>query len=209
MMRESPFELAFAPWREHFGRIRESLDGAGAERDRFLLDREVAALLLELRPEEGYGDATEAMAALVHHGFLFWSAGERVRSVTSDQLARVLDPSGVRPRPDPAGRPPCYVQLPSFAIWGVLQEGAPEPLDGWFAARVDSTLMALAVFGVRSGRAGFTTLEVRGEFPGLERREDGTPLFAPLEAGSARTGPGTVASEAELLELAWRIEALE
>jgi hypothetical protein len=208
MSREHPFQLAFGPLADRFGRIRESLDGTDSgDRDRFLLNPEVAALLLELRPEEGYGAATEAMAALVHHGYLFWGAGERVLSVSPDQLARALEPSGVRPRPDPAGRPPCYVQLPSFAVWGILEGGAPEPLDGWFAARADSTLLALAVFGVRSGREGFTTLEVGGGYPGLERREDGAPLFTPLESESGtRTGMGAVASEAELLELAWRIE---
>ena len=164
---------------------------------------------IELRPEEGYGAATEAMAALVHHGYLFWEAGEVTQTVQAEQLGRIVASPWTRSLL-PSGRPavrPSYVQLPSFALWGVLEGGAPEPLDGWFAARANSSLLALAVFGIRSGRAGFTTLEVGGAYPGLERREDGTPLFAPLESESgARTGMGAVASGAELLELAWRIE---
>ena len=210
MSREHPFQLAFGPMADRFERIRESLDGAEpGDRDRFLLNREVAALLLELRPEEGYGAATEAMAALVHHGYLFWEAGEVTQTVQAEQLGRIVASPWTRSLL-PSGRPavrPSYVQLPSFALWGVLEGGAPEPLDGWFAARANSSLLALAVFGIRSGRAGFTTLEVGGAYPGLERREDGTPLFAPLESESgARTGMGAVASGAELLELAWRIE---
>lgn len=212
MSRESPFDLAFAPWREHFTRIRESLEGSDpGDRDRFLLNREVAALLLELRPEDGYGDATEAMAALVHHGYRFWEAGELVQSVSPEQLARVVDPFWAR-NLLPSFRPtvlPSYVQLPPLAIWGVLEGGAPEPLDGWFRSRVDPDLDLLAVLGMRPGRAGFTTLPLQGNRPGLDQRENATPLFAPLETeGGVRAGIGTVASRGELLELAWRIEAL-
>lgn len=211
MSRETPFELAFGPWRDRFERIRQSLDGADAgDRDRFLLNREAAALLLELRPEGGYGAATEAMAALVHHGYRFWEAGEVVRSIAPDQLARVVDHPWAR-SPGPSGLPavlPAYVQLSPFVMWGVLEGESPEPLDGWFAVRSGATLDLLAVFGMRRGRAGFTTLELRGEPPGLDRRADGSPLFAPLEKGvGARAGVRTVASEAELLELAWRIES--
>ena len=213
MSRENPFELAFAPWRDRFERIRESLDGTDPrDRDRFLLNREVTVLLLELRPEEGYGDATEAMAGLVHHGYLFWEAGEIIRPITREQLAQVVAPTesrDLRPSDRPTVRP-SYVQLPPFAIWGVLEGEAPEPLDGWFRVRSGPTMNLLAVFGIRPGRAGFTTLELRGEPPALDRREGGTPLFAPLEAGTgARAGMGTVADGAELLELAWRVEVLE
>ena len=208
MSRESPFALAFAPLRDRFERIRASFDDADpGDRDRFLLNREVAALLFELRPEGGYGEATEAMAALVHHGYLFWNAGENVRTVTAEELNSVVKPIGPRNHL-PSYRPavlPSYVQLPSLAIWGMLEGGPPEPLDGWFRIRSGDLLTLLAVFGMRPGRAGFTTLEVRGEPMELDRREDGAPLFSPFESG-ARTGLGTVTSEAELLELAWRIE---
>lgn len=212
MSRENPFELAFGPWRERFERIRESLAGAdSADRDRFLLNREVAALLLELRPLEGYGDATEAMAGLVHHGYLFWVDGERVREIGPEDLNAVVGPTG-----GPADGPKSgigfarYLQLPPLAVWGLLDEGPPEPLDGWFAVRSGQTLSLLAVFGIRRGRAGFTTIELRGEPPALDHREDGTPLFAPLGSDlGARAGMPTVAGEAELLELGWRAEALE
>jgi hypothetical protein len=64
-------------------------------------------------------------------------------------------------------------------------------------------LNVLAVLGIRSGRAGFTTLEVRGRRPGI------APVFAPLQSGvEARAALATVRSEAELLELAWRVETL-
>jgi hypothetical protein len=210
MSRETPFELAFAPWRDRFERIRESLDGADSrDRDRFLLDREVTALLLELRPEDGYGDATEAMTGLVHHGYLFWEAGEIIRPITREQLSQVVaftESRNLRPSDRPTLRP-SYVQLPPFGMWGVLEAGPPEPLDGWFAVRSGPSLNLLAVFGIRPGRPGFTTLELRGEPPALDRREDGTPLFAPLQSDAGtRAGMGTVASGAELLELAWRVE---
>lgn len=211
MSRESPFELAFAPLRDRFERIRESQGGADpGDRDRFLLNRDVAALLLELRPEEGYGDATEAMAALVHHGYMFWVAGEAAQSVAPDQLHSVIDPVWTGrslPSDRPAVLPSSYVQLPSLSIWGLLEGGQPEPLDGWFRFRTGNVLNLLAVFGMRPGRAGFTTLELRSEPLELDRREDGTPLFAPFES-AARTGLGTVTSEVELLELAWRVETL-
>lgn len=213
MSRENPFELAFAHLRQHFERIRESQGGTDpGNRDRFLLNREVAALLLELRPEEGYGGATEAMAALVHHGYRFWEAGEVVQPVSPEQLARVVDSAwarNLRPSDRPTVRP-SYVQLPSLAVWGLLEDESLEPLDGWFRARSDHGLDLLAVFGVRPGRAGFTTLTLWGEPPELDRREDGSPLFAPLATHpGARAGIGTVTSQAELLELAWRIEVLQ
>ena len=130
--------------------------------------------------------------------------------MTTDSCPRKIarGRAGDSPRPVPEVRPAHYVQLPAFAVWGVLEAAPPEPLDGWFASRSDQTLHVLAVFGIRPGRAGFTTLEVAGRPPDLTRREDGSPLIAPLESGAGMpAGPATVASEAELLELAWRIEA--
>src|SRR6185503_15592859 len=77
--RPSPFALLFgtlAPGR--FPALRAALEAAGSppeDRERFLLLREVAELLRELRPEEGVGEAVQALVALLHASYLFWAAG--------------------------------------------------------------------------------------------------------------------------------------
>lgn len=210
MSRATPFELVFGAMRDRFDRMRQALVAAGkdpVDRDAFLLEREVAALLHELRPEEGYGEGTEAAAALLHHAYLFWAGGEVVRRVPARFLAAVIaDRSGRRTAAHSRG--PSYVQLPALAIWGVLADSPLEPLDGWFVRRAGDRLDVLAVFGIREGRGGFTTIEASGGFPGIVQRNETTPLFEPVrsETGSP-AGVGAVTSEAELLELCWRIEA--
>jgi hypothetical protein len=210
MSRAAPFPLVFGSARERFERLRQSLASEQKDprdRDALLLSREAAELLHELRPEEGFGDATEAAAALLHHAYLFWASGEVVRTVPYDVLTRILARPPGRRATEPPIPPYCYVQLPALAIWGVLEDSPPEPLDGWFATRLGDRLHGLAVFGLRPGRVGFTTLEVSGTRPGLAMRHEPVPLFAPIttEQGVA-AGIGAVTSEAELLELCWRIE---
>ncbi len=211
MTRPTPFELVFAEWRDRFDRLRDDLAAAGkdsADRDLVLLEREAAELLHAMRPDEGFGEATEAFSALLHHAALFRASGEPVRIVSEEELRRALvQPPGPSPTAEPALAR--YVQLPALAIWGVLSDGPPEPLDGWFRMRSGERLDALAILGLRPGREGFTALEVSGPAPGLERRESMVPLFAPMQSETGvPAGIGAVTSEAELLELCWRIEAL-
>jgi hypothetical protein len=210
MSRITPFEQVFGTFRDRFQRLREEMTATGKDprdRDGFLLEREVAGMLQELRPEAGFGEATESVAALVHHAYLFWEAGERVNEVTRDELVQVVQES-----PDSQRRATeassTYVQLPPLAIWALLEDGSVEPLDGWFQTTRGGELQVLAVLGLRPGRPGFTTLSARGPAPGFQRRDDGSARFAPLETkAGARAGIGAVTSEAELLELCWRIGA--
>jgi hypothetical protein len=57
-------------------------------------------------------------------------------------------------------------------------------------------------------RGGFTAVELGGSHPGLAERADGTALFASSLAGTAASGLASLEDEAELLELAWRVESL-
>jgi hypothetical protein len=211
MSRSTPFELVFGGMRDRLDRLRDDLAAAGkdsTDRDVVLLEREAAELLRAIRPEEGFGEATDTFAALLHHAFSYREGREQVRVVAAAELGRVLlEPLEAGPVPGPPGSR--YVQLPSLAIWAVLSEGPPEPIDGWFRIRRADHLDALAILGIRPGRAGFTALEVAGAPPGLRHRESTVPLFAPMQSeAGVPAGLAAVASEAELLELCWRVEAL-
>ena len=229
--RSTPFELVFGKLRDRFEAIQRGLEAAGADpgdRDRFLLQREVAELLRELRPESGLGAEVKMLGALVHHAYRFWRDGERVRVVTSGELAGVLEGGQAFRRSDVQSnrlpdeseqvlnaRPPdrlnaSYVQLPMLAVWAYLESGPPEPLDGWFAVRVSpSELEVLAILGVHPGRPGFTAVEVRGPRPDQSGHSERPPLFAPIasETGAA-AGLAAVRDAGELLELAWRADDL-
>ncbi len=211
MSRPNPFELVFADLRDRFERLRDDL-AAGrkdpAVRDALLLEREAAEVLHALRPEDGFGEATLTVAALFHHAYLFWASGESVRSLTIEELRRLLAQAPPRPEASDEGNSR-YLQLPPLAVWAVLEDGPPEPLDGWFRRKTGDTIDALAILGLRPGREGFTALEVSGPEPALPARDATTPLFAPVvsEAGVA-AGAGAVTSPAELLELCWRAEGL-
>lgn len=208
--RPDPFSLVFGSLAaERFPRIRAGLAAAGhpaEDRDGFLLLREVAELLQALRPEEGVGAAMAALVALVHHAYLFWADGRRIRTVGEEELAAILRGS-VTANPSPRLRS-TYVQLPSLRVWGAPLEGQPvEPLDGWFLTRSEERLDALGVFGLSPGRPGLTAVEVSGSRPATLERLDGSPLFSPTLAGGARAGLASLAGQEELLELVWRAEA--
>jgi len=148
------------------------------------------------------------VTALLYHACRFRANRETVRSVSLGELRRVLaGPAAPIDGAEPV--PSCYVQLPALAIWAVLAEGPPEPVDGWFRTRSGDRLEVLAILGLRPGRGGFTAVEVAGPAPGLADREDSTELFAPIQAGTgAQAGLAAVKSDAELLELCWRVEDL-
>jgi len=214
--RPNPFALLFGTIaQERFPLLRTALEAAGRpaeDRDGFVLVREVAELLRELRPDEGLGEAVHALVGLLHYSYLFWMAGEIVNTVTEQELAAMVGRPGAGPAALPTSRPPDfptrYVQLPPLRVWATPVAGQPaEPLDGWFAARLGDRLSQLAIFGLSPAREGFTTVELSGPRPAGLQRLDRTPLFAPLLDGGAAAGLVSLAGEEELLELAWRLEA--
>ena len=218
--RPTPFALVFGALAgDRFPGLRTGLQAAGSDprdRDSFLLVREVAELLHELRPDAGVGTGVETLVAFLHYAYLFWMSGEILQTIDEAQLENLLRlPSPDRPSlPSPppvlpSSRPPdCrYVQLPSLRVWATPLVGQPaEPLDGWFATRSNDRLALLAVLGLSPAREGLTTVELAGSRPAALQRLDGSPLFSPTLAGGAAAGLASLAGEEELLELAWRAE---
>jgi hypothetical protein len=212
--RPTPFALVFgaiAPVR--FPVLREALTVSGRdprERDGFLLLRQTAELLHELRPEEGLGTAVQTLAALLHHAYLFWMDGEILQAVSEQRLGELVgsweqDQLLTSRPPDSPTR---YVQLPAFRVWGIaIADRPPEPLDGWFVSRRAEQLSLLAIFGLNPARGGLTAVELTGPRPTTLQRPDGSALFSPVLAGGAAAGLASLLGEAELLELAWRAEA--
>jgi hypothetical protein len=212
MARATPFDLVFNRAAEStFPRIASSLAAGGhdpADRDAFLMDREVVTLLRDLRPEEGLGEAMDQMVALVHHAYLTWAAGGVTipvgRESADDLLAK--GPEDAESKDVPA----YYAQFPERMIWAaVIENEAPEPLDGIFVSRVPGRdLRVLGIFGLRPERAGFSAVEATGGRVERLAREDGSPLFDPTLPGGAAAGLRSIVGEAELLELGWRTQSL-
>ena len=210
MTRPTPFDLAFAELApERFPPIRDALsrDGADpADRDAFLLNREVVTLVRELRPEEGAGQDIGQLAALVHQAFLFWISGQCVVSLDSAETARLLAAAG-ETQLSPTVTP-FYAQISERRLWAEPVPGAPhEPLDGCFVhARPGApVLRVLGVFGLHPDRPGFTVVEAEGPRTAGLVRSDGSPLYAPLLAGGAAAGLHSLAGAEELLELGFRL----
>jgi len=212
MARTTPFDLVFTRAAEStFPRIAASLAAGGhdpADRDAFLMDREVVTLLRDLRPEEGFGEAMDQMVALVHHAYLAWAAGGITIPVGWEAADELLakGPEDAESRSVPA----YYAQFPERMIWAaVVENEAPEPLDGIFVSRVPGgDLRVLGIFGLRPERAGFSAVEATGGRIERLAREDGSPLFDPTLPGGAAAGLRSIVGEAELLELGWRTQSL-
>jgi hypothetical protein len=209
MPRPTPFDLVFHRVAESsFPRIAASLAASGgdpADRDAFLMDREVITLLRDLRPEEGVGEAMDQMVALVHHAYLAWAAGVVTISVSREAAEDMLGPATTGTG-DPTEHPAYYAQFPERMIWAsVIEDEVPEPLDGVFVSpKPDGDLRVLGIFGLRPDRPGFSAVEASGSrIEGLAR-EDGTALFDPTLEGGAAAGLRSIIDEAELLELGWR-----
>jgi hypothetical protein len=193
-----------------FPRIAASMASAGrdpADRDAFLMDREVITLLRDLRPDEGLGEAMDQMVALVHHAYLTWAAGGVTIPIDRDAAAELLDvvlPDGDEPRDLAA----YYAQFPERMIWArVIENDAPEPLDGVFVSHDPlGSLRVLGIFGLRPDRPGFSAVEAVGPRAARLTREDGTALFAPTLPGAAAAGLRSIIGEEELLELGWRTQ---
>jgi hypothetical protein len=211
MPRPTPFELVFNRAAESsFPRIAASLAAAGhdpADRDAFLMDREVITLLRDLRPEEGLGEAMDQMVALVHHAYLAWAAGNVTIPIGREAAEELLDhPQSDAPESKDLGA--YYAQLPERMVWAsVIEDESPEPLDGIFVSRAPGgNLRVLGIFGLRPDRPGFSAVEASG--PRVEglAREDGSPLYDPTLSGGAPAGLRSIIGEGELLELGWRTQ---
>lgn len=208
--RPTPFDLVLGPVAvERFPLLLRGIESAGRDprdRDAFALVREVVELLHELRPDEGLGSAVDGLVAFVHAAYLFWLDGAETRVVSDRHLTERLAGSAPAAGHGREGRT-VYVQLPPLRVWGTaVDEGPPEPLDGWFASRAGGELSLLAVFGLHPGREGFTAVPAAGARPAGLVRENGTPLFAPHFEGGDAAGLHSVTGREELLELAWRLE---
>jgi hypothetical protein len=210
MLRPTPFDLVFGQSAEEvFPKLQLALDQAGhdpRDRDRFLMLREVVTLVRELRPKEGLGEGIDQLAALVHHAYLHWEAGERVLDLTGEQLASLL--RSYTGAGDTEEAPSAYyARMPQHRVWAEVIPGhPPEPLDGCFVHSTldDAALRVLGVFGIHPEREGFSVVEVAGPRPAALARQDGTPLFAPTLPGGGAARLFSLTGEEELLDLAWR-----
>lgn len=212
-VRPTPFDLVFEPIvQTTFPRIQSALAESGQDpldRDAILMLRDVVTLLRDLRPEEGLGEGIDQLAALVHHGYLFWDAGKRTVDLSFAQLGDLLG-ERVETAPDEALPPPHFVQVPVRRIWGAVVPGEPpEPLDGFFQyGRQPNILRVLGVFGIHPDRPGFSVVEVAGSRPRGLSRPDRTALFSSTLPGGSAAGIYSLAGGEELLELGWRVHTL-
>jgi hypothetical protein len=207
--RLTPFEIAYGTLaEERFPAIRASLEAAGRDphdADSFVLDREVAALLRDLVPEEGVGEAVRQHLALLHHAYLYWLEGGWLFRLSRPRARALLD-APWEPG-DLSGAPRAYyVQFPERLVWGELEPGEPhEPLDGLFVRPwPEGGYFVLAVFGVHPAREGFTVVDLDGHREEGAARADGSPLFAPALPGGEAAGLYSVVNREELIELAAR-----
>jgi len=213
-MRPTPFDLVFRQSAEDvFPHIRIALEQASydpRDRDQFLMVREVVTLLRELRPDEGLGEGIDQLAALLHHGYLFWDAEEQILGLSAEQLADVLSTRGGGTAIDaPAAY---YAAVPEHRIWAQVVPGhAPEPLDGCFVHSAPDrvALRVLGVFGIHPEREGFSVVEAVGQRPVLLARADGSELFSPTLTGGKAAGLFSITGEEELLDLGWRVNELK
>ncbi len=210
--RPTPFDLVFGELAAaRFPTLERAIRQAGHDphnRDAFTLVKESVELLHELRPEEGFGEGVDEFVAFVHGGFAFWLDGRAVVQIGREALDRIL-----RVVPEEGEAPALqsrsyYLQLAPQRVWGVPLEGAPsEPLDGAFVMPAGELSM-VGVFGLHSGRTGFTVAQANGARPSRLARLDRTPLFAPRFESTVATGLFSLAGTEELLELGYRCHAL-
>jgi hypothetical protein len=206
--RSGPWtDLIGALGEERFAQIRDALAAAGTsdlDRDAFLLNGSVGALLREMMPEQAPAEAVNAYGALLHMMHAAWSRGWPVRSLSAGELRRIVE-SNPAPAP-PASEPAvCYVQLPERAVWAEPEPGAShEPLDGAFVVAAGGQARILAVLGLRASRAGFTTIEAATILPAPAppARADGSPPYAPTLPGGVEAELVSLATGAELAALA-------
>ncbi|HET6778207.1 MAG TPA: hypothetical protein VFH26_04920, partial [Gemmatimonadales bacterium] len=190
-MRSTPFDLVFRPFsQEVFPGVRRALKEGGhdpRDRDRFLMLREVVTLLRELRPEQGLGEGIDQLAALLHHAYLYWDAGEPTFEIPL-HLVAARDARVEEQSVDSSLA--YYAVAPEHRIWAEVVPGQPsEPLDGCFVHYAPgAALRVLGVFGMHRDRAGFSVVEAAGSRPVALTRADGSHLFEPTLPGGKAAG---------------------
>ena len=205
--RLTPFSLVFGERAdERFSAVTEGLQRDGADpndRDAFLMNREAVALVHELLPDGGLGDAVAHFAALIHHSYLHWRAGQWTFAIDRAIVDRLVRQDAVTQR---GNLPPSYyLQFPRQLIWGRLNEGEPhQPLDGCFVSQATRRMRVLGVFGLHPDRQGFSVVE--SELLDGTRNDGGLPpaAFTPQMAGGSQAGLYSVTEPRELLALCRR-----
>jgi hypothetical protein len=206
--RPNPFDLVFDSMaRDRFPEIRSSLAEASvdpANRDAFLLDRNVVQVLRDIVPDEGVGEAVDQHVALLHNAYLFWDAGQRIVRPTREATEGLLADRGNNGSSGKSST--VYVQFPERTIWAQINEGAPhEPLDGVFVTPTPGgEFRVLGIFGLHPDRVGFSVAEVGGKRLDRAVREDGSRVFAPLLPGGSAANLFSVNGAPELIELGAR-----
>jgi hypothetical protein len=218
--RVTPWELVFGETVfdvTRFERLREQAQTERALTMAELFMLPVAGELLhEMVPPEGGRDAVAQVRALLFAAYTFRLHGCNVYRVSEALLRELLDtaPPGATGLPGAAG----YVQLPRNLVWArITEEGAPEPVDGFFWSSPDDSdaagLDLLFALGIRPGRPGLSLFDVRIEPPAQLRqwseivaRPDGHD-FANVLPGGELQGYHALTTRAEALKLAARCMA--
>jgi hypothetical protein len=194
----------------HLQEIRVSLKDAklnDLDRDAFLLNGSVGAVLRDLMPEDAPAASIEAYGALLHMLYAAWVRDWPVVKVTEEQLRAAL--RGEYPISHAPEFPlVCYVQLPERLVWGEPVAGeVHEPFDGVFVIATQDRVHALAILGFRMEREGFSTMEgaVALPAPAPGRRGSGEPAFDSVLPGGEKAGLISVVDEHELATLVMRV----
>jgi len=202
-------------WREVFDAIgeprfvemREALvpgDAGLFDRDRFLLNGAVAAVLRDLVPDDAPTDTLTTYGTLLHFLYIGWHRGWPGGEVDAARLRYQL--GGTAPvRPPADGHAFGTYRLPPRLVWGRPDpDGAAEPVDVVFVSAGPERLRALALLGARDGRDGFSTLEADVPLPVAwpGPRDDGSQAFASVLPGGDRAGLISLTTTDELAYLA-------
>ena len=173
------------------------------------MEKASVSLVRELRPGDGLGDGMDQLVALVHHAYLFWAGGQRVRSIDRAGLDLMLATDLPPDLHDDALA--WYLQLPERRMWAqALEDSAHEPLDGDLRASFHRRRPA----GARRPRRACRSRRLhrggsdRGAH-GRGSRAKGSAPFSSVLPGGEAAGLYSIAGTNELIELGWRSQALE
>jgi hypothetical protein len=189
------------------GEIRADLEARGTadlDRDAFLLNGTVGALLRELVPADAPAEAVTGYGALLHAIYCCWARDWPVAALDADTLRASLLAARASPLTVRAALA-CYVQLPQRLVWAEPAPGTPhEPLDGVFLLVHGDRALALAVLGFHELREGFTTMagDLRLPAPAPSSRADGSASFASILPGGDLAKLRSVVDTHELVALA-------
>ena len=218
--RLSPYEIGTPgrAFRERvFGDIRDEGGASGADLadpGAFLRLEATSRAARELCGDSRGGIWGNPFGAFIFHAFHFWVTGEHLY-VVGEGAARSLaasPPESFRWQgelPAVAG----YVQLPKHLFWSPPpEEGAAEPVDGFFWTRCAGPALSLLVaMGIRRSRPGFSLTELppaamtdAGEWPRAQVREEGED-FAPVLPGGDLGRLHSILTLGEMLKLAARV----